>query len=247
MRRLLLTALLLPGCGDSGSDHGASTGRDPDAAASIDASGGDGTTLVFDNTDGTFEWTPTRYAPCCDTLPGLHLDLTQDAASQMGDPAPSAIEFFISWEEANITPGGFYFRSSGDPETPEGIRIADGEPVVLQGGAIETYTIYPPLAMSAGDTIGPGLTWRGTEHEWADGASGPQTVHIADPGGEYPPSHAAFTAGIIGVELPLADGVHYAFADLAWQPDPDYPEEGRHIPIRWGYQTEADTPLVIPP
>lgn len=249
MRVIAAGLVMFTACSGHGSGQGPSTGQDPDAAAGadIDAGRDDGTTaIVFDNPDGAFEWTPTRYAPCCGTEPGLHLDLTMAAGSQSGDPAPSAVEFFISWDEANTTPGGFFFRSSGDPATPEGLRIADGEPVVLEGGAIETYTIHPPLAMNAGDTIGPDLTWRSTEHEWEDGASGPQTVHLADPGGDYPPDHAAFTAGIIGVELPLADGIHYGFVDVGWQ-DAASVSDGRHLAVRWGYEPAPDTPLVIPP
>jgi hypothetical protein len=223
-------------CSGHGADQGPSTGLDPDAStASVDAARGEGTAIVFDNADGTFEWTPTRYAPCCGTEPGVPLDLTLDADSQTGAPSPSAIEYYISWPEANITQGAFLFRKA-DLDTPDGLRIAQGEPVVLEGGDVETYTIHPPLAMSAGDTIGPELTW----------ASSGQTVHLADPGGAYPPDYAAFTAGTIALEFQLDDGVHYGFVDVAWR-DADYLSDGRHLAVRWGYETRPDTPLVIPP
>ena len=219
--RILLAFLLPSGCGDSESSGGPLTGGDADASAgSADGaveldSGGAGTAVVFDNADGAFEWTPTRYAPCCDTLPEAYFDLTLAAESQTGDASPSGIEFFKSWEEANITPGGFYFRSSGDPNTPPvGLSVAEGEDVVLEGGEVGTYTVVPPLAMNVGDTVGASLTWLDGEHAWENGASGPQTVHLADPGGEYPPDHAAFTSGIIGVRFPLDDGVHYGFVEL---------------------------------
>lgn len=234
---LLLAVAVCSGCILRRSSHDHIEDR-ADAAAGDDASGqadgaGDGSAVVFDNADGTFVWTPTRYAPCCGTEPGVFLDLTLAAGSQTGDASPSDIEFFISWDEANITPGGFYFRSAGDP----GLSVAEGEPVTLQGGVVEMYTMHPPLAMNAGDTVGPTLTWR----------SSPQTVHLADPGGEYPDDHAAFTAGIIGVTFSLDDGVHYGFVDLAWnQPTGDV-ASGRHVPIRWGYNPIPDTPLVIPP
>jgi hypothetical protein len=72
-------------------------------------------------------------------------------------------------------------------------------------------------------------------------------VHLADPGGEYPDDHAAFTAGIIGVQFSLEDGVHYGFVDLEWTQATQYISSGRHVPIRWGYEPAPDTALVIPP
>lgn len=199
--------------------------------------------VVFDNSAGTFQWTPST---CCyDPFErGAYLDLTRPAGAQGGPPGLASIELYIKNSEPNITRGGEYFRSWRNPaDPPSSARFAAGADVFLDG---EDYDFWatPPLVMSVGDRVGPGLRWIRCDPGADETLVGAQAVHIQDPAPESAPTRIFFASGIAGVRFTAADGRHYGFVELASQASGSYLY---YQPIRWGYNRVPEQALVIPP
>jgi hypothetical protein len=253
---LLLSAALA--CGDNAPGTGAaSSSADAagaiDAAPTIDAGGDDAAAsrvIVFDNSDGTFVWTPFWvYADeCCyDSGDGAYLDLTLDAASQTGEGSLTAIRFFKEYPYPISNWGAFLFQSWYQPDSPAvGAMFSADEDLILEGDL--DLTIVRPLPKSPGDTVGPDDHWvsgdprEGSPWGWA----GVQTVHLQDDGWETGPTQIFLSAGLIGVKFDMADGVHYGFVELEWDPQ-DRLLAALHFPVRWGYNPAPGVGLVIPP
>lgn len=251
---IILLLATAPGCGDNASGAGGLTGRADGGGTTfdgaIDASTDAGATLiVFDNSDGTFVWTPFWvYAdPCCyDSGEGAYLDLTLSAASQTGVGTPSAIRFYKEYPYPISNWGTFVFQSWYDPDSPAvGAMFAADEDLILEGDL--DLTIIRPLPKSPGDTVGPDDRWVSGDPRdpppW--GFGGVQTVHLQDDGIETGPTQIFFSSGLIGVKFDMDDGLHYGFVELDWDPQ-DRLLAALHVPVRWGYNPVPDTPLVIP-
>ena len=268
-RLIACLSLAAAGCGDNRSGHSPSTGpadaaageADGDAAAGeadgggTDAGGqpdggGEPVVVIFDNADGTFVWTP-EVEDEFETWSGTWLDVTRPADAQPGTKSPSAILFYRRLPSGLGTYGGMWFRGCPTrygPNRPCGADFAAGESWILdgiyEGDVWDDLTIEPPLAKGTGDTVGPADIWKTPEVTRV----GVHAGHYNSPGTEFADDQVWFTGGTIGVRFELEDGVHYGFVELAFEPDPTpYFYDELYIPVRWGYQSEPDTPLVIPP
>jgi hypothetical protein len=203
--------------------------------------------VVFDNSAGTFTWTPST---CCNTddppafVRGAYLDVTLPADAQGGEPGLASIEFYKKYPEPNITKGGFYFRSWRNPADPtSSARLAAGDDVFLDGSDYD-FWLTPPLVMRVGDRVGPGLRWIRCDPGSDETLIGAQAVHLQDPAPESAPTQVFFASGVLGVRFTAADGRHYGFVELVAQSSGD---AMIYLPVRWGYNTVPEQALVIPP
>ena len=260
--RCLVHALALSAavaCGDNvpaiGGDLDASaTGGDPDASATAapdgaSDSGAEPAVVVFDNQDGAFVWGyRCRYGG---PYEGRYLDLIRAAGDQEEAPPGRSSIYFCRHPPVELsTRGGFWFNSFYDPDAPgTGASFAVGEPFVIEGSVDDTdLLVTPPAVKEIGGVVGPDDEWLSGEEasEWVH--QGPQEAHFQDNAGDYGPDAIWFMSGIIGVRFNADDGVHYGFVELDWLPSPlpQAPWRAYYLPLRWGYHTAPDTPLVIP-
>jgi hypothetical protein len=246
--RLLSIALLGAACGDDQHFVDAAATSPGDASGDADGRSTDAlsapTIALFDNPDGAFVW-ECGWKYDLDYVVGTYLDLTRPVEMQTGDPAPTSVRCFKHDREDLETWGGIWFRTFEDPAgPPPSVRLAAGPQMVLDGEYVDK-TVTPPAVKDVGDVVGPDDDWDTGTSEYYDYGS-VTVAHIQDASQETAPSQVWFMSGTIGVRFATADGVHYGFVELEFLPDSTvYGSDWK--PVRWGYRTEPDEPLTIPP
>lgn len=164
------------------------------------------------------------------------LDIKVDAWSQ---PAPQtnytdepdgsfslyATEFYGAPETFEMR---FYGKSSAS--------VATGESVLLFDDNWGTERAFiPTLTIGAGVAIDDSMTWSLSSVMYMHTDSTDVEVYFV---GEDP-------TFIVPVRIALGDGLHYGFVEFAYTAS-SHISDNTWQPIRWGYETDPDTALVIP-
>ena len=181
---------------------------------------------LFDNSAAVFDWEGGFRGETGDQ-DGAYLDVTLSAAAQTGQANVRGVQWIYFDTVGNTSPGGIAFWPRSTFPT-NGARFAAGATFVIQGN--EPWGAQHPTparVLQAGDAVGPFDTWEPSV----------SNAHFQDASDETGPSVTWFSAGIIGVRITAADGIHYGFVDV----QPGY------TPIRWGYNPNPNQPIVIPP
>jgi hypothetical protein len=172
--------------------------------------------IVFSNTNPVFDWHPFIY----NQGPGTYLDITQPS-SQSGGSSPISIDWFRG--EAISSDVG----ATHDMDCGTSIRVVRSTvPVQVPLDNSGLTNVYPPRAFVNGDVVGPGANWLntatlgwyrlGTSDHWIVGTS--------------------FT---MGLQVTLADGIHYGFADMVLT-------STQYQPVDWGYESNPGVALTVP-
>lgn len=199
-------------------------------AAACGTAGAD--VVVFENTNPALETIQLGFqSPTGDFYPGEFLDITADASFQpvVEIPPPGAVGFF--WAEGSTSGAGytFYVTTAGSD------RLARAAtPASYVDGFGGTANAFVPEDFDAGDSAGPSSIWHNAQ-SMLIGAHyfDPRTVELVDD---------EFT---VGVRFQLSGQTHYGFATFERISTPGDLTPDFH-PVRWGYETEPSTPVVIP-
>ena len=235
-----LGSLILLACG--GSDTTPRLDRADATADSADARPDQDEPSVWSCAEGRTE--VSEYQP------GRFLDLTLPAEMQTGAGSSSSIGCFKQADDGLSSWGGVWFQSWRDPEAPgTGASFAAGETFVLESPSDDDLdlTVTPPLPKQIGDTVGPDDDWVSGEDVSEFAEEGVQVAHIQDPGDTTAMDQIWFMSGIVGVRFTAADGVHYGFVELEFEPDDRFVYLAEWPPVRWGYHPEPDAAFTIPP
>ncbi len=177
--------------------------------------------VVFENTNPAFEdMAYTIYFPKAKfTSVGQQLDITADAFSQ---PA----------EGIEIDSGVWFFYQEGNTSSFDWSEVHASAMAAIARVPSSEIPQDVPEPFADGSSVGAANDWTSTTHAFVRDTSGPL--------GDYYPNDTVFTAGIL-IEI---DGqTHYGFVTLertngllrpTWKP------------LRWGYETEANVPAVVP-
>ena len=180
-----------------------------------------GVVQVFVNSAGTFVW--NRELP--GFFQGRGLDITQDPA-QLNPSIDRTIWALASFHGSSgmvaasqISATSFY--------NPGGLaRIARSTTpttYIEQNG--QPAQVFAIAHFATGDSVGANQDWQlSPTYQLGSFISGPQL-----------PQGRSF----IGVQFPMADGTHYGFVEMT------FPDAAPTV-FSWGYETQPDTPVVIP-
>lgn len=195
-------------------------------------SGALGELVVFDNSNGVFDWGYTGRLPDASSLSntarGPLLSVILPDHEQSEDVTiPQAWQQVRVWTP-NDTPGLSRFFGSRTRFVSRDITRTE------RSTSFEHEFTISAMHHQGTLVVGPNLNW----------ANRVQFAHIG--GGPFqPPSEVFVEDGVLGLELTLDDGIHYGFMDLTFSNSENYGGM-EAIPIRWGYETVVGQPVVIP-
>lgn len=183
--------------------------------------------IIFENDNPAFEILEGGYR-FIDITPGMFLDVTAPASEQpFEDGAPGGRVGFYFWEGTTGSAGFSYVvHALGSTD------VALGKPTSFLGmDGLEP--VVPALDVQPGEAMdaSPGFAVPGL-----DPMIGVHFIY-----------HQAWFVGYeftVGLRFELPTGTHYGFATFSREPG--VPWEADYRPIRWGYESEPDTAIVVP-
>jgi len=185
------------------------------------ASTGGVTVFVNDNPDY-----PSLYSWNDWGATGNRLSILHDAYNQL--PPPNFLTYVTIYndESTGSIPNGVWIRSSASTKIALG-EVHEFSPLDWGPQFIPDARLYAPGEVVDGDDFDPLPTTNHTKPAvWYD------TNWLV-------PNDVPF---IVGVSVELDDGVHYGFIELV----SIGMGRSNYKPLRWGYETEPNTPLVVP-
>ena len=171
------------------------------------------TVIRFSNPNPNNYWVQTTML-----AHGFGLDITQPA-SQSGAFSPITID----WERQY--PAGSNDLTTSNVYCQPSVRLTT---VALQVTNIfpDPVTFYVPRDFPAGAVVGPGLNWS---------SSATLAWHF----GFQQANWIVGNSFTMGLQLTLADGIHYGYANFILDPS-------EYDPTSWGYESDPGVPLTVP-
>jgi len=179
--------------------------------------------VTFYNLGNNFSWEP-QYP--FEGVPGRALDLTQDA-TQLNAPSNRSVWVERGFHSSPFTVVAHSLTALPINASPSLARFARSTtPTTIFGVGGVPQDVFAIQRFSAGDLIGPGLDWQSTvTFQQGSNMSGTQL-----------PTARAF----VGVEFPMADGIHYGFIEMS------FTRLGVPPVYSWGYETQPNRPFIVP-
>lgn len=186
-------------------------------------------TVMFDNTNGQFAWLPT-FGSSPPNYFSVLLPPSQQAAA---DGAYSLIYGVIDGGGSN-TPVPITFdiplQFMRVARAPTSVSIANPTGQVFQ--------TVPAAAFNPGELVGAPANFQGSAAAaWRALFANPPIIPLL---GQHT---------FVGLRLNMSDGLHYAFVEFDYQ-NTLLPLGGRfpiYQPVRWGYETTPETPIMVVP
>lgn len=203
--------------------------------------------VVFHNdnpdlTEVLFGYTTVPYNPT--PLPFEMIDLTQDASAQpIRAPFPSHAVGFAGLEPLSSSVDFEVYVSvpeTGDLPDTQIVVTPDLVPYISPSLPDGNFSAIAPVSFNAGGVVDSTSNWGSFAEIPNSGNSDILTLLMAH-------SFGSFEAYLVGqrftfaVRFELNGTEHYGFAEFVTASG--FPQ---FQPIRWGYETEPNTPLVIP-
>lgn len=192
--------------------------------------------LIFQNTNPAFAFMqPTSVSPGGDFFDGDQLDITRDAFNQplLGTYVTHGIAFdFIPG--VTSTEGESMEIYGGSPfqlQTDARIIRSSTPTLYREDGTGSVYEVFGPELLGSGDSID-------STRDWA------RNLPIWDRN-DFGLVYTVTEQFVAGIELTLDTGTHYGFVEFerVFPTSPFFP---LFRPVRWGYETTPNTPVVIP-
>lgn len=171
--------------------------------------------IVFDNSNITFQWTPT--IDVGQIKLGSFLDITQPAELQTGSEGPGKIGYLVAspTSSKSLVPYSIFGDLDG--------KIAKGDPVFIGDD-----TFLPAKVFQVGDSVGTdvySLSGDVIAFSFAN-----QIPLLGD-------------RAIVGIQLTKADGVHFGWIEVTLISQPL--GGPMYQPTAWAYETEPGVPAIV--